>query len=509
MSIMVKGCILLLFLIIFRDNATATDIPDTVEKRIKPCMPCEELLNLHLPEVSIDSATAIQPAPGSSKTGTYCKVLGVIGNEIGFELLLPAQWNKRFVMGGGGGFVGYIMNRAGNSVQDGFATVGTDTGHKGIDAKWALNNMERQLNFAHLAVHRTAEAAKGIIFHYYGSDPEYSYFVGLSRGGGQAMMEAQRYPEDFDGIVAGAPAFDWVGQAAEFIQNARAVYPDPSRNSTPVITKDNLRLLQEKILQHCDGLDGVRDGILNDPRECDFDLSNIPRCKGNVAGADCLTRAQSEAIKVIYSGVGTGDRQLHPGFTFGGEDEKTGWFSSIVGPNKGSSPYFSWQAFYGMETFRYLVFNDPDWSYAGYDFSGMYDDTRYAAAYLDATQTDYSAFKKNGGKMILYQGWIDPLISALDIINHYEKAKEFDAELPEYIRLFMLPGVTHIGGNGPGKADWFQLIRDWVEKSIPPDRVIVSKLKDKEIVMTRPVYPYPVKAVYDGKGDPDLESSFK
>lgn len=508
MNLLKKECVLFALLIFFRISSMAEG-SDSVGWT-QPCIPCEQLLNLQLPEIKISAAETMHtPELMESNGGAYCKISGTIGKEIDFELLLPYKWNKRFVMGGGGGFVGYMMNRAEKYIQEGFATVGTDTGHKGTDGKWALNNPERQLNFGHLAVHRTATVSKGIIYHFYGLYPQYSYFIGLSRGGGQAMMEAQRYPEDFDGIVAGAPAFNWIGQAAKFIKDTQAIYPDPTKDKGPVITKDNLQLLQKKILERCDEMDGVRDSILNDPRECVFDINNIPRCPGNVAGSGCLTQEQFDAIKVIYSGLGTGVEQLHQGFPFGGEDEKTGWMSSIVGPNKGSFPYPSWQAFYGMETFRYLIFNDPNWNYLDYDFSRVYDDTRYAAAYLDATQTDYSPFKKSGGKMIIYQGWIDPLISALDIINHYEKANYLDPELPEYIRLFMLPGVSHIGGNGPGKTDWFHLIQDWVERGIAPNRVVVSKLKDNETVMTRPVYPYPKKATYNGKGDPGLESSFK
>ena len=497
--------ILVLFLFVVAD-ALKAKAPVRIDNGVVPCMTCQELVRLRLPEVRIDSATSV--VDGRASNG-YCRVLGVIGKEIGFELLLPQEWNKRFVMGGGGGFVGSIMNRARNAVHNGFATAGTDTGHEGMHARWALNNMERQLNFGHMAVHRTAETSKAIIFHYYGSDPDFSYFVGLSRGGGQAMMEAQRYPGDFDGIVAGAPAFNWVGQAAEFIQNTRAVYPNPKKTNTPLLTRDNLKMLHKMILSHCDKLDGVRDSIMNDPRNCDFDLNSIPRCRGKVAGPGCLTQRQSEALKIIYDGVGTGDELLHPGFPYGGEGERTGWFPSLVGPNRGAAPYATWQEFYGMETFRYLVFNDSLWNYAGYDFSKVHQDTRYASAYLDANQTDYSAFKKQGGKMIIYQGWIDPLISALDIIGHYERASAMDPELPGYIRLFMLPGITHTGGNGPGKADWLQLVQDWVEKGIAPERVVVSKTEKEKVLMTRPVFPYPRKAIYIGNGDPNLESSFK
>lgn len=504
-----KFCLALLTALFVAGNLQAdTGLTD---ERVKPCMPCEALLKLRLPEVRIDSAISVSAAGGSDSSAAegFCQVLGVIGSEISFELLLPRQWNRRFVMGGGGGFVGYIMNRARNMVNEGFATVGTDTGHEGKDASWALNNIERQLNFGHMAVHRTAEVSKSIIFYYYNDDPEYSYFVGLSRGGGQAMMEAQRYPGDFDGIVAGAPAFNWVGQAAEFIQNSKAVYPDPIKEQRPVITKENLQLLYKMILQHCDGMDGVPDSILNDPRDCDFDLNRLPRCRGDVPGSECLTSMQVKALTTVYNGVGNSGWQLHPGFPFGGEGEKTGWFPSIVGPNRGSAPYFTWQAFYGMETFRYLVFNDPEWNYPEYDWSGIFEETRYASAYLDAKQVDYTEFKKKGGKMIIYQGWIDPLISALDIVGHYEQAQAIDPDLTSYIRLFMLPGVTHTGGNGPAKADWFKLIRDWVEKGIGPERVILSRSEKEKVTMTRPVFPYPRKAVYVGKGDPNRESSFE
>lgn len=489
----------------FASNASGNiNIRSSLEEDVRPCQICSDLLKLRLPEVRIDTATTIPASCGV--IDSYCRVVGVIGTEIGFELLLPEQWNTRFVMGGGGGFVGYIMNRARNAVFDGYATVGTDTGHRGTDASWALNNIERQLNFGHMAVHRTAQVSKAIIFHYYGTDPRYSYFIGLSRGGGQAMMEAQRYPGDFDGIVAGAPAFNWTGMASEFIQNLQAIYPDSQQS--PVISKENLELLNRMILERCDARDGVRDNILNDPRECDFDLMLLPGCPDDVPQQDCVTETQRKVLQRVYDGVRSNGSNVHPGFPFGGEAEKTGWYPSIVGPIKGSAPHATWQAFYGMEVFRYMVFNNPEWDYRDFEEDRLVDDIRFASSYLDATSTDYSVFKERGGKMIIYQGWIDPLISALDIIDHYEDAKERDPALGDYIRLFMLPGVTHTGGNGPGKTDWFTLIRDWVERGVAPDRVVVSRSDDSGH-MTRPVFPYPRKAVYDGKGNPFRETSFR
>ncbi len=505
MIIGIRCKLLLVAAILWHSGATGKSPADSTRT---PCYSCESLLQLYLPEVRIDSAAIEKNRDPAASSQRICRVLGTIGKEIAFELMLPEQWNQRFVMGGGGGFVGTIMNRARHMAGDGYATVGTDTGHRGSDAAWGLNDMERQLNFGHAAVHRTAQTARAIIRHFYGLFPKYSYFIGLSRGGGQAMMEAQRYPEDFDGIVAGAPAFNWAGMAAKFILNTRALYPSAG-STTPVVTKENLALLQKMILDRCDGNDGVRDGILNNPLQCDFDLDQLPHCRGDAPGADCFTSAQIEAIRTIYSAAGTGDKLVHAGFPWGGENEKTGWLPAITGPNKGSSPYRSGQEFFGMETFKYLIFNNPHWDPQAYSWDRVYEDTRYAAAYLNATSTDYSAFRERGGKMIWYQGWIDPLISASDLLRHYQLARTGDPGLEDYIRLFMLPGVTHTGGNGPGKADWFSHIRDWVEKGIAPERVIVSRTENGKTTMSRPVFPFPRTAVYKGTGNPDHESSYQ
>jgi len=472
------------------------------------CIACEEILDLRFPEVEITEATKI-----SEKT-SYCKVLGTIGKEIDFELLLPGDWNRRFFMGGGGGFVGSIANGARWSVHDGYATSGTNTGHKGngIKADWALDNMERQINFGHLAIHRTAMVSKAIIAEYYCHDPEYSYFMGCSRGGGQAMMEAQRYPEDFDGIIVGAPAFGWPAFGAEFIQNIQAIYPDPDNLVEPVITKSNLALLQAAILDQCDELDGIKDNILSDPTACNFDLSSLPTCPDDVIGEECFTIGQLKAIQTVYDGIASDQKKIYPGFPLGGENEPGGWLPWITGQNTGSMElgFPSLQFGFGTEMFKYLIFQDPEWDYSTYDFSDFFEETRYASAYLDATSTDYSEFKKRKGKMIIYHGWNDPALSAYATIEHYEALREKDSAISDYVRLFLLPGVLHCSsGPGPDKADWIGLLRDWVENGNAPDRVIMSKVRNGQVEMTRPVFPYPRKAVYDGKGDPYIEGSFK
>lgn len=453
------------------------------------CIPCEKLTGLKLPDVKITEAVTV------STGASYCKVLGIIGREINFEILLPDEWNGIFIMGGGGGFVGTVQNAARSTVEKGYATSGTDTGHDGSKspgAEWALNNMERQVNFGHLAVHRTAEVSKALIQSYYGSWPKYSYFIGCSRGGGQAMMEAQRYPDDFDGIVVGAPAFNWTAIAAEFVQNTLAVYP--VKLTEPVLSKEHIRILQESVLKQCDLIDGVGDSILNDPSDCKFDFSNLPRCKGDVPGQNCFTTGQINAIKKIYYGIDIGNGIVYPGFPFGGEYESGGWMTWIVGSEEIArrNIYPSLHAYFGIEIFKYLILQDPDWDYTKYDFKGYEKEMRYASAYLDATSTDYSGFKNRRGKIIYWHGWNDPALSALATIEHYNTVKAGDPEISNYMRLYLLPGVLHCGGgDGPSQADWIALIRDWVENGNAPEKITVKKtVKDTE-VMTRQVMPYP------------------
>lgn len=470
------------------------------------CITCEKLTELKLPDVKITDAVTVS-------TGfSYCKVLGIIGKEINFEILLPDDWNGIFVMGGGGGFVGSIQNAARSSVEKGFATSGTDTGHDGKKfpgAGWALNDMERQLNFGHLAVHRTVEVSKSIIANYYGEYPKYSYFMGCSRGGGQAMMEAQRYPEDFDGIVAAAPAFNWPAISAEFIQNIQAAFPE--KLTEPLLLPQHIKILQDAVLTQCDKIDGVRDSIINDPSDCNFNFETLPKCKGNLSGKDCFTANQINALKKIYDGIDLGNGISYPGFPFGGESEPGSWTSWITGngPGAQNSGYPSSHAYFGIEVFKYLIIQDPDWDYRKYDFKGYEKEIMYASAYLDATSSDYTGFRNRNGKIIFWHGWNDPALSAFATIDHFKAVKEKDPRINDYMRLFLLPGVLHCGGGkGPSEADWLGIIRNWVENNVPPERIVVRKtIKGKE-VMSRPVFPYPAEAVYDGKGDPYTESSY-
>src|SRR4051812_39477901 len=290
---------------------------------------CAQLTALKLPDVKITEAIAVPaPSAGAIKVA-HCKVTGVIGTEIRFALLMPDNWNRKFVMGGGGGFVGTIDNQALGTVNAGYATVGTDTGHQGsvIDAKWALNNEERKINFGYLAVHRVAETAKAILRSYYGVNESRAYFSGCSNGGRQALMEAQRYPDDFDGIVAGAPAYDFTGIGAQFIKDVRAQFPDP-KNRTPMFPPDTLKSVAAQILEQCDALDKVKDGVMDDPRQCKVDVSTLTG----------LSPEQRTALKTIYGPTRAGGETVFPGQPFGGEGDAAGWPAWISGAVREGQP---------------------------------------------------------------------------------------------------------------------------------------------------------------------------
>jgi feruloyl esterase len=263
--------------------------------------------------------------------------------------------------------------------------------------------------------------------------------------------------------------------------------------------------LQEYVLRQCDKLDGLSDKIINDPRDCKFDFSKLPLCPNDKEGSGCFTKQQLSAIKTIYGPLLVGNQIVYPGFPYGLEGENGSWDVWI----RGSKEFPSLHYMFGTNMFKYLVYNNTSWDFSKYEFKNFFEETRYASSYLDATQTDYSDFKKHNGKMIMHHGWNDPALSAFATIQHYEEAMKKDKDLQSYMRLFLLPGVLHCGGGtGPNNLDWVKQIQDWVENGKEPERVIVSKMEKGKTLMTRPVYPYPKVTIYSGKGEATDERSF-
>jgi feruloyl esterase len=473
-----------------------------------------------LPDVVITSVTQeAQPAP-------HCKVAGVIGPEIHFELMLPEKWNGKLVMGGGGGFVGSVMNTSLSfgSLQAGYATVGTDTGHQGhpLDASWAHNNLERLVNFGHQAVHRTVVTAKALTKAHYQNDIARSYFTGCSRGGGQGFMAAQRYPEDFDGIVAGAPAFNWApGLAALASQINRAMYPDPNNLQQAVIGPREQELIESSYLAMCDARDGIKDGILNDPRQCKFDVATL-LCQDEKTDT-CLSKEQLAAVKVIYDGPkDSKGNPLFYGYPFGGENSLGGWPRWLTGGLRYQEDLSAFQggvdaggfasAFYGFGNglMKYFVYNDPDWTYQNYDFDRLIKDSERVAETLNATNPDLSSFRERGGKLIIYTGWSDAAAPGPAIAGYYDDVLELDKTAADDVRLFMMPGVEHcFGGPGPSFVNFLTEIDQWLETGKAPEQVTAYWLDETmQPNGSRPVCSYPKIARYDGKGDTRNAASF-
>lgn len=454
--------------------------------------PCDGLGELRLPDTTI--TTIESPAAPVQ----HCKLTGTIDREIGFSVWLPTDWNGKFVMGGGGGFVGNIQNQAlGLGVlQRGYATAGTDTGHrnKGIDGSWALNNPERLVNYGHLAVHRVTEVAKHIVERHYAARPERSYFTGCSNGGRQAMMSAQRYPADFDVVLAGAPAHDFAGISAAFINVTRHMYPSMDDLSAPILTPDDRQALAQAVLAQCDSRDGLEDGILDDPRDCDFDPGGLELPPEKIA-----------AIRAIYDGPRVGDGQIHVGWPFGGENTAGGWGNWLVDSDQQGPGFPPSLAFgFGVEVMRHMVEHDPGWRYEGFDFAGFRHRFRTAAASLNATDPNLDDFRESGGKLLIYHGWSDAALSALASIDYVESVYARDESARDDVRLFLMPGVLHCaGGPGPWQVEFIEAMEQWDESGNAPDTLVAGFAEDGG---ARPLCAYPKRAAYIGGDDRDPAS---
>jgi hypothetical protein len=485
-------------------------------RRARAAADCAAALRIALPNARITAARAV-PANYSLRAlgqKSYCRVEATVDVETHIVALLPDDWNGRFLMGGAGGYVGSVQNQYESTVHEGYATVGPDAGHTAfaLMAGWALRNDRRIADYGHRAVHRTAEVTKALIAAYYGRPPERSYFIGCSNGGREALMEAQRYPADFDGIVAIAPAFNFLELTAAFVRNLQAQYPTGDL-SAPVVTPAVLRLLAAKVTESCDAIDGVRDATFENPEACTFKLASLPACPNDVTTDGCVTRAQRAALATFATPLAAGT--LHyPGWPFGDEANPEGWEAWMIGPvasmmevSARTAPTV--QGLFATQFFKYFVYGDSAWRYVNYDLARAGRDGARVGAVVSATNTDLSAFRARGGKLLLAHGWSDPALSARATIEYFNAMQRRTAQASSFTRLFLMPGVLHCaGGSGCDDVDYTGIIRRWVEEGDAPSRIIARKLRGTQVVRTHPLCAYPMTARYDGRGSTDDAAAF-
>jgi feruloyl esterase len=515
-----------------------------ISANINPVVSCESIFNLKLPNTTL---TASQSTSGGSFTSpgadpipnlpSFCRVEGAIrpspDSDIRFEVWMPsAGWNGKFRAVGNGGFGGSInFDDMAPAIRLGYATASTDSGHRrnDRDATWALRHPEKVVDMGYRAVHEMTEKSKQIIRAFYGQAPAWSFFEGCSNGGRQALMEAQRFPDDYNGILAGAAPMFTTHILAAGLYNSptdRASYIPPSK--IPAISR--------AVLAACDALDGVNDGILNDPRQCHFDPSALV-CAGTDSD-NCLTPPQVSQLKKIYRGLQNSKReQLFPGYVPGGEEGEEGWKAWILGS---AAPDQALNYIFGLGVFRDMVFDDPSW-----DFRMVKPERAIQMAdkkvgpIIDTQQSNLQWFKDHGGKLILYHGWSDPETPGLMAIDYYNAvlATMGSEDADAFVRLYMAPGMQHCyGGPGPnffGQFDLsalggnpqqipiatdpehniFSALEQWVESSAAPGPIIATKfLNDLDpaqgVRMTRPLCPYPQIAKYRGPGDTNNAANF-
>lgn len=467
---------------------------------------CNQLTVLKLPNnATIVSATQIA---AENAAPARCKVSGTIEQTIGFEVNLPANWNNKLLVVGIGGNAGTISDTS-IGWKKNYATATTDTGHKGNsgDTSWALNNPKGELDFAERAFHLTTITAKEIIKQFYGAPPQHAYFTGCSGGGRQAMIEAQRFPEDFDGIIVGAPAYNLTGFHFAFIWNGQAMFPDPNNLSQPVVSNEKLKLLEAKVLAKCDAVDGLQDGLLDDPRKCNFDpAQDLPKCQG-AESADCFTSQQIAALQKIYGGAKNSKGQLYPGFAPGVESGWNAWLGEGVPTIKPLGPNLSYA--YGEGFLKYWIYDNPNYKLHQFNFDKNIADTLAIGKLVNATNANLKAFQQRGGKIIFYHGWADNAFPAAATIQYYEQLQHTMGgrkKVESFARLFLVPGMLHCGG-GPGchQADYVTALSEWVEQGKAPEQIIG---KGTNPVRTRPLCTYPKIAKYKGSGSVNEAANF-
>ena len=426
---------------------------------------------------------------------------------------MPQNWNGRFFLIGNGGYAGEAtdspgkVNQYGRFLRLGFAVAATDTGHSSITEPLGTFAVDRQklLDYAFRSLHVTADAAKLVLHAYYGTAPQKSYYQGCSTGGRQGLILAQRFPDDFDGIIAGAPVLNFTGTMLHYVQAAKALKANP----LPVA---KLPALAAKIYDSCDAKDGLKDGLIDDPRRCDFQPArDLPKCEAGADRPDCFTAGQVSTLEQLYGQVTSNGAKIFPFWPVSGEiagpNGHSGWENWILADNRPTTG-----ATFAETFFRYLAFPKPDPQYDMTRFDIDKDVAKLDTIHqiLDATDTDLSRFQKRGGKLIMYFGWADPALNPMMGVEYYEAVRQrMGPATTDFFRLFMAPGMFHCGGGpGPDQFDTAGPLADWVERGTAPESIRAVHVTDGKTVRSRPLCAYPQVARYKGSGSIDDAANF-
>jgi feruloyl esterase len=465
--------------------------------------PCEKLS-----ELKLDGATITSAAPGTAaNVPAHCRVAGVLtpsaDSHIEFEVWMPASgWNGKFQGLGNGGFAGSIEpNQLRQAVSKGYAAAASDTGHHGtaIDAAWAIGHPEKLIDFGYRAIHETAVKGKAIVTAFYGSAPTKSYFHSCSNGGRQALMEVQRYPADYDGVIAGAPANNWTHLLTLAVSNLRALLDEQASFIPPA----KLPAITKAALAACDSTDGVKDGVIENPGGCGFDPA-VLQCKEAESDA-CLTTPQLAALKKLYGGLHNAKGELiFPGYSPGGEAETGSWAVWITGPAPAKSLMYA----FGMGFYGSMVYENASWDFHKFDVDrDMKEAEHKLGSVMNSRDPDLKKFHDRGGKLIIYHGWSDAAIPAKAAIDYYQSVQKKMGEraAADFVRLYMVPGMQHCGGgSGCTQFDMQAPIEAWVEQGKAPAQVIARGNAGR----THPLCAYPAVAKYSGAGSTDDAANF-
>ncbi|ODP37862.1 tannase/feruloyl esterase family alpha/beta hydrolase [Sphingomonas turrisvirgatae] len=450
------------------------------------------------------SITSAKLLPATATTDEVCAVTGYVQPQVQFEVRLPTKrWNGRYFQIGCGGFCGFVnINGCGDMLAKDYVVAANNLGHVGDVLKEPLwgSSLDARRDYGARGTHVTALIAKRLIAAFYGTKPAFSYFRGCSTGGREGLMLAQHFPEDFDGIVAGDPAF--AGRLGA-IANVWAAQKLFRRGNVPVFDKAALDLLHARTIAACDAIDGVKDGIIDDPRRCRFDPA-VLQCPAS-GGAACLTAEQVAAARAVYDGPrNSAGMRLYPGGMMPGSEGAWG------GADTWSLPEGS---------LRYLMFADqrPNFAYHDFDWDRDLDAVKAQVALYDPVAPDaapdLTAFHARGGRLILYHGWSDQGVTPLGSLDYYSQVAARQggmAKIREWFRLFMVPGMFHCrGGNAPNSFDFMPAIAAWVEQGTAPDGIVATQREGERVIRTRPLYAYPATAKYDGKGDVNVSASWR